>query len=60
MLDNNALQLHNSTYHQSRVVFWALVPGGLKTSYANAYINRPYVKKSQNDGIAILDFRIFT
>ena len=24
------------------------------------YFNRPYVKKSQNDGIAILDFRLIT
>ena len=23
-------------------------------------LNRPYVKKSQNDGIAILDFRLIT
>ena len=40
MLDNNALQLHNSTYHQSRDLHSVTVPGGLKTSYANAYIKQ--------------------
>ena len=28
--------------------------------YLSQVLNRPYVKKSQNDGIAILDFRLIT
>ena len=32
----------------------------LEKYFNKTLFNRPYVKKSQNDGIAILDFRLIT
>ena len=50
----NAMDLQKVIFFSNRLIII------LFKTFTQYFLNRPYVRKSQNDGITILDFRLIT